>query len=406
MSVDKSEPVTEGGGLKGDQINSLTSYRYNLKKILVKEVLWLAHLNPTLLQVRGSLDNMVLQARVVQCIRAAQGRAATEVALARSEPDSSATPDAEIPRDVAPIEIGSKDTRPLEPSQSNTPPNNMVLQARVVQCIRAAQGRAATEVALARSEPDSSATPDAEIPRDVAPIEIGSKDTRPLELVKQTGRSSSPNVDIVGSKENSPAGEEEGAPSGSRKKCKHRRNNKSALRSSKHSKSRSPRQEEEAAATKAEEEKKNMEMLKEHQSSQHTIRTGFLGAIQCELSFSRPSYPLEDLIHSSRRALCSLLDAGNSAANFVCGLSLKCSGFRKKQIVAERKNRKLQGKITKVSAREGDLESQRAALEARNKELEALLASEVAKALAEGKEIRFSAGEDEFVALLEEIEDK
>ncbi|KAL2230409.1 UNVERIFIED_CONTAM: hypothetical protein Sindi_1635300 [Sesamum indicum] len=44
--VDKPTPVIEGEGLYGDQISSITTYRYNPKKILVEEILWLAHLTP------------------------------------------------------------------------------------------------------------------------------------------------------------------------------------------------------------------------------------------------------------------------------------------------------------------------------------------------------------------------
>ncbi|KAL2234292.1 UNVERIFIED_CONTAM: hypothetical protein Sindi_1161400 [Sesamum indicum] len=67
--LEKPRPVVEGGGLEGDQIRSLSSYRYDPKTLLVEEVLKLAQLSPAPIPVEGSLDDMVGQSRLAQRIR-------------------------------------------------------------------------------------------------------------------------------------------------------------------------------------------------------------------------------------------------------------------------------------------------------------------------------------------------
>ncbi|KAL2232397.1 UNVERIFIED_CONTAM: hypothetical protein Sindi_1419700 [Sesamum indicum] len=128
--VDKPKPVTEGGGLDGDQISSLTSYRYDPKKILVERILWLAHLTPAPLQVEVT---MVSQARINQRIRAAQARAAAQLAQpstgsTQPTPAASSTPEANLPLGPITIEVGSEETRSLgPPSQHQTiiPPSSV-----------------------------------------------------------------------------------------------------------------------------------------------------------------------------------------------------------------------------------------------------------------------------------------
>ncbi|KAL2248227.1 UNVERIFIED_CONTAM: hypothetical protein Sindi_2675000 [Sesamum indicum] len=116
--LEKPRPVVEGGRLEGDQIRSLSSYRYGPKKILVEEVLRLAHLSPAPIPVEGSLDDMVGQARLTQRIRAARARSNAEVA-APAVLSSATSPhpvegsmilDGSRPRSP-PIEIRSEDTR-------------------------------------------------------------------------------------------------------------------------------------------------------------------------------------------------------------------------------------------------------------------------------------------------------
>ncbi|KAL2251613.1 UNVERIFIED_CONTAM: hypothetical protein Sindi_2283600 [Sesamum indicum] len=80
------------------------------------------------------------------------------------------------------------------------------------------------------------------------------------------------------------------------------------------------------------------------------------------------------------------------AANLVHGLSLKCAGFRRNQLVAERLNSDMRLKIREVTTRAENSEAQRAILEARIKELEEKIASEVSKANESGREAGFAAG--------------
>ncbi|KAL2252450.1 UNVERIFIED_CONTAM: hypothetical protein Sindi_0039700 [Sesamum indicum] len=80
------------------------------------------------------------------------------------------------------------------------------------------------------------------------------------------------------------------------------------------------------------------------------------------------------------------------AANLVRGLSLKCAGFRRNQLVAERSNSDMRLKVEEATARAENSEAQRAVLEARIKELEEKMASEVSKATESGREAGFAAG--------------
>ncbi|KAL2235184.1 UNVERIFIED_CONTAM: hypothetical protein Sindi_1250600 [Sesamum indicum] len=104
--VDKPTPLTEGEDLDGDQISSITSYRYNPKKILVEEILWLAHLTPAPLQVEVS---MVSQARINKRLRAqiqarSQAQAAMQIASSQPVAAASSTPDTTTPPCQIPIE--------------------------------------------------------------------------------------------------------------------------------------------------------------------------------------------------------------------------------------------------------------------------------------------------------------
>ncbi|KAL2237262.1 UNVERIFIED_CONTAM: hypothetical protein Sindi_0917900, partial [Sesamum indicum] len=80
------------------------------------------------------------------------------------------------------------------------------------------------------------------------------------------------------------------------------------------------------------------------------------------------------------------------AANLVRGLSLKCAGFRRNQLVAERSNSEMRLKVEEATARAESSEAQRAVLEARIKELEEKMASEVSKATELGREAGFTTG--------------
>ncbi|KAL2224704.1 UNVERIFIED_CONTAM: hypothetical protein Sindi_2969700 [Sesamum indicum] len=62
----KPVPKTSGGGLEGDQINSLTAYKYDPKKLLNEKVLQLSGLSPASLHIEESLgitENKVAKAK-------------------------------------------------------------------------------------------------------------------------------------------------------------------------------------------------------------------------------------------------------------------------------------------------------------------------------------------------------
>ncbi|KAL2235916.1 UNVERIFIED_CONTAM: hypothetical protein Sindi_1323800 [Sesamum indicum] len=112
LVLEKLKPVIERGGLEGDQINSLTSYRYDPKKNFGRG-------SP---QARASLscthpNDMVTQACLTQRIHAAQARAAAEsiappyATSSRPVADSSMAPEGSPPRNPLPIDIGSENTR-------------------------------------------------------------------------------------------------------------------------------------------------------------------------------------------------------------------------------------------------------------------------------------------------------
>ncbi|KAL2237264.1 UNVERIFIED_CONTAM: hypothetical protein Sindi_0918100 [Sesamum indicum] len=114
--LEKPNPITEGGRLEGDQINSLTFYRYDPKKILVEEILWLACLTPAPVQI-----TWLIKLALLQCIRAVQARAAAgqvaPVAPPTVAPSAASTqPELEhstanVPNERAPIEVVSGDTQ-------------------------------------------------------------------------------------------------------------------------------------------------------------------------------------------------------------------------------------------------------------------------------------------------------
>ncbi|KAL2226789.1 UNVERIFIED_CONTAM: hypothetical protein Sindi_2037600, partial [Sesamum indicum] len=148
--VDKPTPVTEGEGLDGDQISSITIYRYNPKKILVEEILWLARLTPAPLQVEGSLANMVSQARINRRLQAqfearARARAvAPPASPLQPTPVASSTPEADIPQvpGPTPIEVGSEETqsRGFHQHQSAIPSISVRSRDRPCEVSRSAGG--------------------------------------------------------------------------------------------------------------------------------------------------------------------------------------------------------------------------------------------------------------------------
>ncbi|KAL2249872.1 UNVERIFIED_CONTAM: hypothetical protein Sindi_2460900 [Sesamum indicum] len=160
---EKPTPVLEGGGLERYQINSLTSFRYDPKRLLVEEILRLAHLTPAPLWVEESLVNVVDQARLTQRIRAALARTAARAnpppnptpsaTSIRPEPDQSPVPTSNVPQGRALIEAGESNpcdlvhrkrrsmTSPLRPTQASRDEEiqNMERFGEVTECWKKAR---------------------------------------------------------------------------------------------------------------------------------------------------------------------------------------------------------------------------------------------------------------------------
>ncbi|KAL2226897.1 UNVERIFIED_CONTAM: hypothetical protein Sindi_2048400 [Sesamum indicum] len=108
-SVEKPEPVTEGEGLDGDLINSLTSNPFFPKKLLTKEVFCLARLSRASVPITGSLENKVMLGRL------------TKHAQVRHER-------ADLRRTETPIDIGTEEVQAhdLPPARGASPSLEMV----------------------------------------------------------------------------------------------------------------------------------------------------------------------------------------------------------------------------------------------------------------------------------------
>ncbi|KAL2246027.1 UNVERIFIED_CONTAM: hypothetical protein Sindi_2870900 [Sesamum indicum] len=70
----KPLPKTSGGGLEGDQIKSLTSYKYDPKKLLSEKVLQLSGLSPASLHIEESLDSIIMSSRNALRMQAAANK--------------------------------------------------------------------------------------------------------------------------------------------------------------------------------------------------------------------------------------------------------------------------------------------------------------------------------------------
>ncbi|KAL2230937.1 UNVERIFIED_CONTAM: hypothetical protein Sindi_1688100 [Sesamum indicum] len=71
----KPVPETSRGGLEGDQIRSLTFYKYVPKKLLTEKVLQLSGLSPVSLHIEESLDSIIMSTRTAMRRIAAQNKA-------------------------------------------------------------------------------------------------------------------------------------------------------------------------------------------------------------------------------------------------------------------------------------------------------------------------------------------
>ncbi|KAL2237581.1 UNVERIFIED_CONTAM: putative mitochondrial protein [Sesamum indicum] len=359
--LEKPTPVLDGGGLEGDQVNSLASFRYDPKKILVEEVLRLAHLSPAPIQVEGTLgsdsfhfaDDMVSQARLTQRIRATQSRVAAGA--------------------EAPSQVASPSPTTARPTAENPP---------------ALEG-----------------------PRNPPPIVIGSEETRSRGLPRD-----------ISHEVDSPyrSRTDESSPGGL--VTRRRRRGKSPIGPNTRSRSQSLRIDQRFDPMV---EGRNMEMLNDiatcWRKAREDLRTPNHPSAELKGEKFVPDWKVSsnstvlgsqsgqetwELYHACYlpRDQVALLQtsftrleehAAHSliqAANFVRGLSLKCAGFRRNQLAAEYQSHDLRTKMLETSARVEDLECRRSVLEARVKELEEKMSLEISKATELGQEKRFAAG--------------
>ncbi|KAL2248306.1 UNVERIFIED_CONTAM: hypothetical protein Sindi_2682900 [Sesamum indicum] len=349
--LEKPKPVVEGGGLEDDLIRSLSSYRYDPKKILMEEVLRLAHLSPAPIPVEGSLDDMVGQARLTKRIRAirAQSNAAVVTPAAPSSATSRPVEDPMIPESSRPrsppIEVGSEDIR------SRT-------RLRAAQPGSGSPDRSRTD----ESEPGGLITRRRR--RDKSPMGSNTR-ARTQPLVASSSVSAAPG-DRRGLEMLSDISE-----------CW--RKAREDLRAPNH-----------PMAARVGEKfvpdwnvSPNSSVLGSH-SGQESWE---LYNATC-LPFDQAALIQSPFTRLEEHAAHSLIQT----ANFVRSISLKCAGFRRNQLASERANADMRTKLGEVTARAESSETQRAILESRVKELEEKMASEISKATELGREAGFAAG--------------
>ncbi|KAL2227022.1 UNVERIFIED_CONTAM: hypothetical protein Sindi_2060900 [Sesamum indicum] len=355
--VDKPTPVIEGEGLDGDQISSITTYRYNPKKILVEEVLWLAHLTPAPLQVEGSLVSMVSQARINRRLRAqleARTRAratAPENSSLQPTPVASSTPDADVPQvpNPTPIEVGSEETQSRGFHQ---PPS-------VIPSISArSQDRPLNAEDLAETSRKRKS-------RGKSPLRPNSIRTR-----SQSGEEGLPSEET--------RLEEERDMNMLRSITECWRTARLDLRGPDH------------PVAQLEGEKWVPDWQISPRSSVFRTRSGQdsweLYDASC-LPYDQAALLHTPFTRMEEHCAHSLIQT----ANFIRGLTLKCAGFRQNHLLADRTNRELRAQITALNAKEEEWSRSRSLMESHIKELETQMASEAEKATAIGKKRGFEA---------------
>ncbi|KAL2232377.1 UNVERIFIED_CONTAM: hypothetical protein Sindi_1417700 [Sesamum indicum] len=361
MRVDKPTPITEGEGLDGDQISSITTYRYNPKKILVEEILWLAHLTPAPLQVEGTLVSMVSQARINQRLRAqfqAQARAATQTATQLASPSqpalaASSTPDADIPQGPVPIEVGSEETQ----SRGLLPQHQLTIRSSSMRSRNRPfnDGDFAESSRKQKSRGKSPLRPNlmgarSQSGEGLPPEGVGSEEARNMDVLRGiTECWRTAGLDLRGP--DHPVAHMEG-------------------------------------------DKWIPDWQISPQSSVFRTRSGQdsweLYDASC-LPYDQVALLQTPFTRMEEHCAHSLIQA----ANFVRGLTLKCAGFRANHLAADRANQELRAQLNAFSAKEEEWSSSRSSLEARIKELEAQVASKASKAskaAADGEKRGFEAG--------------
>ncbi|KAL2230798.1 UNVERIFIED_CONTAM: hypothetical protein Sindi_1674200 [Sesamum indicum] len=112
-------PKISGGGLEGDQINNLTAYKYDPKKLLTEKVFQLFGLSPASLHIEESLDSLIMRSRNAMRMKAAQNklRNGKQVAASSVLPPSSPAP---VPS-KARVPASPTDQRPITVDSEETP---------------------------------------------------------------------------------------------------------------------------------------------------------------------------------------------------------------------------------------------------------------------------------------------
>ncbi|KAL2253427.1 UNVERIFIED_CONTAM: hypothetical protein Sindi_0137400 [Sesamum indicum] len=355
--VDTPTPVIEGEGLDGDQISSITTYRYNPKKLLVEEILWLAHLTPAPLQVEGSLVSMVSQARLNRRLRAqfearARARSTAPETSSHPTPVGSSTPDADVPPapGSTPIEVGSEETQSrgfrqpasVIPSISVRSQDHLLPVEDLAETSRKRKSRGKSPLRpnsiRSRSESGEGGLPSEEIRLEEE------RDMTMLRSITECWRTA--RLDLRGP--DHPRAQLEG-------------------------------------------EKWVPDWQISPRSSVFKTRSG---QDSWEL-YDASCLPIDQaaLLHTlftrmEEHCAHSLVQT----ANFIRGLTLKCAGFRQNHLRADRANRELRAQISTFHSKEEEWLRSRSLMEARIKELETQMASEAEKAAAIGEKRGFEAG--------------
>ncbi|KAL2232852.1 UNVERIFIED_CONTAM: hypothetical protein Sindi_1465200 [Sesamum indicum] len=337
--VDKPTPVIEGEGLDGDQISSITTYRYNPKKLLVEEILWLAHLTPAPLQVEGSLAR-------------ARARSTAPETSSHPTPVGSSTPDADVPPapGPTPIEVGSEETQ----SRGFRQPASVIPSISVRSQDHLLPVEDLAETSRKRKS------------RGKSPLRPNSIRSR-----SQSGEGGLPSEEI--------RLEEERDMTMLRSITECWRTARLDLRGPDH-----PR-------AQLEGEKWVPDWQISPRSSVFKTRSG---QDSWEL-YDASCLPIDQaaLLHTpftrmEEHCAHSLVQT----ANFIRGLTLKCAGFRQNHLRADRANRELRAQISTFHSKEEEWLRSRSLMEARIKELETQMASEAKKAAAIGEKRGFEAG--------------
>ncbi|KAL2237671.1 UNVERIFIED_CONTAM: hypothetical protein Sindi_0958800 [Sesamum indicum] len=355
--VDKPTPLIEGEGLDGDQISSITTYRYNPKKLLVEEILWLAHLTPAPLQVEGSLVSMVSQARLNRRLRAqfearSRARSAAPETSSHPTPVGSSTPDADVPPPPGPtpIEVGSEETQSrgfrqpasIIPSFSARSQDNLLPAEDLAETSRKRKSRGKSPL-----RPNSIRSPSQSGEGEIPSEEIRREEERDMNVLRSVTECwRTARLDLRGA--DHPRAQLEGEKWVPDWQI-------------------SPRS--------------FVFKTRSGQDSWELYDASCLPIDQAALLHTPFTRMEEHYAHSLVQT-----------ANFIQGLTLKCAGFRQNHLRADCANRELRAQISTFQSKEEEWLRSRSLMEARIKELETQMAFKTEKATTLGEKRGFEAG--------------